>query len=248
MPSSYRLSSPRSFLRDAPWVLPNGQDAFEGGRRALRAGFLDPARAIFQALSLHEVFHPEVWLSLAQTELAAGNPGLAATAMARIPTDLVQNAATLTFLADLDLVRGKAGPALSKAFLASELSPADPHPRFLMARLHWIGGEEKEAELAFLSLVGELDCGERAAAWAVFCGWRQGQVQEVAALCANLRSDDAVCEGLRQFGAQTLGTEWHPSDRVHPDSREAHAQTWTALHSDRQSMNRSKGILAAGLR
>lgn len=248
MPSSYRLSSPRSFLQDTPWILPNGLEAFEGGRRALRAGFLEPARAIFQALALHEVFHPEVWLSLAQTELAAGNPALAADAVARIPPDLLHNPAAQSLLADLDLARGKIGPALSKAFLASELSPADPHPRFLMARLNWLGGEEGEAELAFLSLVGEPDCGERAAAWAVFCGWRKGQVREVAALCANLRGDDAVCEGLRQFGSRTLGTPWTPTDRVHPDSRDAHARTWEALLSERRAVDRSNAALAALLR
>jgi len=248
MPSSYRLSSPRSFLQDTPWILPNGLEAFEGGRRALRAGFLHPAREIFQALAPHEVFHPEVRLCLAQTELAAGNTNLAASALTHLPPDLLQNAASQSLLADLDLARGMIGPALSKAFLASELSPADPHPRFLMARLHWLGGEQKEAELAFLSLVGEPDCGERSAAWAVFCGWRQGQIREVAALCANLRTDDSVCEGLRQFGAQTLGTPWTPSDRVHPDSRDAHARTWEALFSECRSVDRSNGPRAALLR
>ena len=226
MPISYRLASPRSLAPTAPWIFPDGANAYDTGRRALRAGFLEPARSIFGALAGWESGHPEIALSLAETEVAAGNPGKAGEWLSSVESDLRHNAAFLSMRADVELSQGRISRALPLAFLASELSPADPVPRFLMARLQWMGGQEHEAELAFLSLAGEPDVGDRAVAWAVLCGWRRGETGEVSELFASLRDDDVVCEALRQLGREGMGLEWTPSPRVEASTRDALSATW----------------------
>ena len=55
----------------------------------------------------------------------------------------------------------------------------------------------------------------------------------MADLLANLRRDDVVCEGLREFGNRALEIPWEPSDRVEPQARTTCADTWNGLfHRD----------------
>lgn len=248
MAHTYRLASPRSFPVHSDWVLPEGKNAYETGLRALRAGFLESARAIFEALATREPLHPELLLSLAETHLAAGGVAQARALLAGVPEDLRSNASFHGLQADLALARGNASGALAEAFLASELAPAAPGPRFLMARILWIGGSEHEAELSFLSLAGEPECGDRALAWAVFCAWRKGQTREVENLLGNLRDDDAVGEGLRELGQRRMGIPWVESDRVHPGMRTLHAQRWARLLDSGRGSEGNPGEAAAGLR
>ena len=132
--------------------------------------------------------------------------------------------------AECALRQGSVAKALKLGFSCSEHAPSDPRCRFLSARLFWLGGQEYEAELAFLSLAGDETMGDRACAWAVFCGWRKNDGEGVASLLANLRRDDVVCEGLRQFGARSLGIRWEPNQLVEASVRRACALEWEALH------------------
>ena len=248
MPTTYRLNSPRSFPEIARWNLPEGPAAVEIGRRALRAGCLDPARRIFEAVSAREPLHPEIAFQLAELELADNRVDSARALLEALPPDFQQSPAVLAARGDIELSKGRIGPALRQAFLASEVSPASPRARFLMARLHWLGGAEREAELAFLSLVGEPEGGDRAAAWAVFCGWRQGHFDEVSALWAGLRTDDAVCEGLRRFGHERMGSEWVPSDRVQAGRRDLHAAEWAILFESAPGPADRRAKAVSGLR
>jgi hypothetical protein len=196
----------------------------------LRAGFLASARQIFQALASREPDHPELILALAETELAGGDPEAAEAILGELPRELSRAARVQVLRADCALRRGRIAMALKLGFSCAEFAPSDPRCRFLSARLHWLGGQEYEAELAFLSLAGDPRTGDRATAWAVLCGWRQDHGEEISSLLANLRRDDAVCEGLREFGARTLGVPWEPNHLVEPSVRRACAMEWEELH------------------
>lgn len=214
----------------SPWNLPGAEEACALGNRALRAGFLVSARRIFQTLASREPEHPELLLALAETELASGDPESALAILDQLSPELEGAPRVQLLKADCALRQGRIGKALKLGFSCSELVPADPRGRFLSARLYWLGGQEYEAELAFLSLAGDLETGDRACAWAVLCGWRQGHWEDVSALLANLRRDDVVCEGLREFGARSLGIPWEPNQLVEPSVRRSCAQDWDALH------------------
>lgn len=209
-----------------PWNIPGAEEAFAMGNRALRAGFLASARQIFQTLASRETDHLEVVVALAETELALGDPAVALAVLGGLPADLSDAPRVQVLVADCALSQGRIAKALKLGFACSELSPTDPWCRFLFARLFWLGGQEYEAELAFLSLAGNPETGDRACAWAVFCGWRQGHLEEVSALLDNLRRDDVVCEGLREFGARSLGIRWEPNQLVEPSLRRSCAKEW----------------------
>lgn len=227
----------------SPWNLPGAEDAYRMGRRALSSGFLDSARRIFVALASREPDHPELVLALAETEFAAGAPAAALATLAGLSDELSTAPRVQVAKAECALRSGKVAKALSLGFSASELAPADPFCRFLSARLFWLGGQEYEAELAFLSLAGEEDVTDRACAWAVFCGWRQGHREDVSALLSNLRRDDVVCEGLREFGARTMGVRWEPNRLVEPSVRRSCASEWEEL--DRRGSVPGRAHLAA---
>lgn len=226
------LPSHRSPIVSAPlgsvasWNLPGAAAAFEGARRALRAGFYEPARSIFRALLPHETDHPEVGLLLVRTELAAGAPSCAEAVLEQLDETIADPLAWQVLRAECALARGQVSRALGFAFAASETDPTDPAVRYLLARLTWLGGQESQAEVQFLSLAQDAAVGPRACAWAVLCGWRQGQRDEVSPLLASLRTDDVVCEALRECGQGFLGGGWIPSDRVDPVARVVTAQAW----------------------
>jgi hypothetical protein len=199
------------------------------GLRALRAGFLDEARSIFKALIPREQAHPELILALAETELAAGDIAAFEATLDHLPSPLSATARVQVLRAEGAFKQGKTALALALGFTCAELFPRDPLTRFQSARLLWLGAQEREAEVVFLSLAGDPEVGSRACAWAVFCGWKQNLVDEVASLLDGLRRDDVVCEGLREFGARSLGIPWEPNQLVAPRSRRACAQDWEFL-------------------
>lgn len=219
-----------------PWNLPGAEQAFEGGRRALRAGFHAHARTIFQALLPHEPQHPEVRLLLARTVFAQGNVSEAEGLLEGFDRRQASTPAVLVLRAECAFQRGDAKNGLSHTFRCVEAFPHDLPSRFLMARLQWLGGQESEAEVQFLSMAGPSDTGARACAWAVMCGWRQGQMLEVAELFESLRDDDAASEGLREFGHHAFDLPWIPSERVDPMARSGFADAWNDLfHRDHAS-------------
>lgn len=223
----FATSSPR------PWCLPGAERAFEGGRRALRAGFLVHARTIFQALLPHEVDHPEVRLMLARTAFAEGEYREAQELLAGFDSRQSTTPSVLVLRAECAFAMGDAKRGLSLAFRCAEAYPNDLPSRFLMARLQWLGGQESQAEVQFLSMAGPSDTGSRACAWAVLCGWRQGQMPGVAALFESLRDDDAASEGLREFAHHAFDLPWVPSERVDPAARSVFADAWNGLfHRD----------------
>jgi tetratricopeptide (TPR) repeat protein len=231
MPHRFDLrTAANAFGGASPWNLPGAEDAYAMGNRALRAGFLVSARGIFHALASREPDHPELLLALAETELAYGLPKAAEAVLDELSADLSGAPRVQVLRAECALREGRIASALKLGFESSEISPTDPKCRFLSARLFWLGGQEYEAEHAFLSLAGDPETGDRACAWAVLCGWRQNQREELSALLANLRRDDAVCEGLREFGARALGIPWEPNQLVEPAVRRARALEWEALH------------------
>jgi len=227
-PSSLHPAFLRS-VADAPWCLKEGANACEMGIRALRAGFLDEARNIFKALIPREPRHPELILALAETELAAGDIPAFETALDQLPSRMAATAHVLVLRADGALRQGKTARALATGFACAELHPKDPRSRFQSARLLWLGTQEREAEVVFLSLAGDPEIGSRACAWAVFCGWKQNHVEAVASLLDSLRRDDVVCEGLREFGARSLGIPWEPNQLVSPRLRRTCAQDWETM-------------------
>ena len=229
----FSTSSPR------PWCLPGAERAFEGGRRALRAGFLVHARTIFQALLPHEVDHPEVRLMLARTAFAEGEYLEALELLAGFDSRQSTTPTVLVLRAECAFATGDAKRGLSLAFRCAEAYPNDLPSRFLMARLQWLGGQEFQAEVQFLSMTGPSDAGARACAWAVMCGWRQGQMPEVADLLDSLRDDDAAAEGLREFGHHAFDLPWEPSPRVDPVSRSGFADAWNGLFHRRQACSGS---------
>ena len=200
------------------------------GRRALRAGFLVSARQIFHALASREDDHPELQLALAETAFASGDTRTAMALLDATPARFSEAPRVQVLKAECALRQGRVAKALKLGFSCSEHAPTDPRCRFLSARLFWLGGQEYEAELAFLSLAGDEGMGERACAWAVFCGWRQNDREGVSSLLANLRRDDVVCEGLREFGARSLGIRWEPNQLVEPSVRRTCALEWASLY------------------
>jgi len=219
----------RSERKSATWNLPGGDAAFEGGRRALRAGFYTHAHDIFQALLPWEPDHPEVLLELARTELAMDRSAVAEALLQGLDAKARRSPAVQVLRAECALRRGDAMKGLSRTFACSESFPKDAHVRFMMAKSQWLGGQESHAEVQFLSLAGDPHVGARSCAWAVFCGWRHDQSDSVADLFANLRRDDVVCEGLREFGHRALDLPWQPSDRVESSSRTRCADSWNDL-------------------
>ena len=228
------LSEPKIFARPAretkAWNLPGADVAFEGGRRALRAGVYAPARAIFQALLPHEPDHPEVLIALSRTVMESGNPKLAEVLLEGLDRKSQRTSVVQVLRAECALLRGETAKGLSRAFACAEAYPSEPHSRFLTARMLWLGGQESSAEVQFLTLASAPEVGARACAWAVFCGWRQGHREEVGDLLVNLRPDDVVCEGLREFGHRALDIPWNPSDRVDPTARQSCADSWNGLY------------------
>lgn len=206
---------------DPSWSLPGAPEAFEGGRRALRAGFLEPATTIFRALASRES-REDVWLSLAETELAHGHPAQARVILAEIPWSIQRS----VLEAECSLALGEVPRALSLWGELSASAPQDARVRFLEGRMMALGGQSREAEVVFLSLASDPDVGARACAWAVFCAIRRGDEAGVQALFDRLRDDDAACEGLRECIAQRQGQNWTPSERVEPTSRRAWASRW----------------------
>ena len=200
------------------------------GNRALRAGFLVSAKKIFLALASREPDHPELLLALAETALAGDEPSAAMGFLDGLSADLRGAPRVQVLRADCALRQGKIATALRLGFSCSELAPADSDCRFLSARLFWLGAQEYEAELAFLSLAGDPRTGDRACAWAVMCGWRKEHREEVSALLSSLRRDDVVCEGLREFAARSLGISWEPNQLVEPSVRRACAREWESLY------------------
>ena len=195
----------------------------------MRAGFLDEARNIFKALIPREHAHPELILALAETELAAGDIPAFEAALDQLPSPCSAGAHVQVLLSEGAFRQGKTAHALALGFTCAELFPRDPRSRFQSARLLWLGAQEREAEVVFLSLAGDPEIGSRACAWAVFCGWKQNHVAEVANLLERLRRDDVVCEGLREFGARSLGIPWEPNHLVATRSRRTCAQDWEFL-------------------
>lgn len=244
IPRSGPLAAAPALHTAAPWNLPGAQAAYEGGRRALRAGFYEPARAIFGALLPHEPDHLDVGLSLARTELADGHPVFAASILDSLGEKASRQPSFQVLLAECALRRGDAPLALSRAFACSDAYPRNSLVRYLVARLSWLGGQEAQAEVQFLSMAADPDVGARSCAWAVFCGWRQGHRDEVSALLANLRADDVVCEGLREFGHHAFGEPWVPSDRVDAVSRAVYADAWHDLFHRQQASIRSRPAFA----
>lgn len=229
-----------------PWILPGAQAAYEGGRRALRAGFFEPARSIFQALLPHEPHQPEVGVLLARTELAAGHPVFAEVVLDSLGEVVSRRPDVQALRAECALRRGDVAQGLSRSFACTESFPHDAHGRHLAARLLWLGGQESQAEVQFLSLAADPEMGPRSCAWAVFCGWRHGQAEHVFDLLAHLRTDDVVCEGLREFGQGALGVPWSPSDRVEPLARQTCADAWNDLFHRRCASIRRRPAFAMG--
>jgi len=228
------------------WNLPGAQIAYEGGRRALRAGFYEPARSIFGALLPHEPDHPEVGLSLARTELAAGNPVYAELTLESLDAAVRRNPTVQVLLAECALQLGEISQGLSRSFACIEAFPQHSLGRFLAARLLWLGGQEDQAEFQFLSMAADPGVGARSCAWAVFCGWRKGQRDLVSDLLANLRTDDVVCEGLREFGHRALGIPWIASDRVESLARQVCADAWNDLFHRRHASISARPAFAGG--
>lgn len=228
------------------WNLPGAQVAYDGGLRALRAGFHGPARSIFGVLALHEPGHPEVRVALARTELAAGDPAAAERILDSLEADLRYAPTAQVLRAECALRRGDLSRGLSLSFACSEAFPRDAHGRYLAARLLWLGGQEGPAEIQFLSLAGDPEVGSRSCAWSVFCGWRQGTPEKVSALLANLRRDDVVAEGLREFGHHALGIAWAPGDRVEASVRQACADAWSDLFHRQFAAIRARPGFARG--
>lgn len=244
IPSSGPIVSAPSLSNTATWNLPGAQAAYEGGCRALRAGFYEPARTIFGALLPHEPDHPEVGLSLARTELATGHPVFAASILDSLGEKVSRQPSVQVLLAECALRRGDAPSALSRAFACADAHPRNAQARYLAARLTWLGGQEGQAEVQFLSMAADPDVGARSCAWAVFCGWRQGHRAGVSDLLANLRADDVVCEGLREFGSHALGEPWVPSDLVEAASRAIYADAWNDLFHRQHAAIRSRPAFA----
>jgi len=213
----------------APWCLAGGASAFETGLRALRAGFLEEAKNIFRALLGREHAHPELVLALAETELASGDILAFEASLDHLPSAISRHPRVQSLRADAALRQGKIAAALTLGFECAELSPQDALSRFQIARLLWMGKEEREAEVVFLSLAGDPEIGPRACAWAVFCGWKQRHFTEVADLLGVLRRDDVVSEGLREFGARSLGIPWEPNEIVASRVRRICAEDWERL-------------------
>ncbi len=225
------IASPLARNADSgDWILPGAQNAYDGGRRALRAGFYGPARAIFGALLPHEPHHVEVGVALARTELAAGHPATAEVVLKSLPESALRLPTTQIILAECSVARGEVSAGLARAFSCTEANPRHSHGRYLMARLMWLGGQEAHAEVQFLSLATDPEVGARSCAWAVFCGWRQGHRDEVAELFANLRTDDVVSEGMREFAHRAFDEPWVPSELVDPRARERCADIWCDLY------------------
>jgi hypothetical protein len=247
MPQSFdlRAISENAFAGTSLWILPGAEEAYEMGNRALRAGFLASAKQIFLALCSRETDHPELLLALAETELAMGNAGAALRFLEGFPAHLKAVGRIQVQMADCALRQGRIGKALRLGFSSLESSPTDPRCRFLSARLSWLGGQEYEAELDFLSLAGTPETGDRACAWAVLCGWRRGEMEDVSDLLANLRRDDVVCEGLREFGARALGVDWEPNQLVEPSVRRSSAVEWEAFYRRPAAVCRS--LVADGI-
>lgn len=245
-PSSGPLAATPATHSAASWNLPGAQAAYEGGRRALRAGFYEPARAIFGALLPHEPDHLEVGISLARTELASGHPVFAESIFDSLDEKAFHLPSLHALRAECALRRGDAPQALLRAFACAEAFPRNPHARYLVARLSWLGGQEAQAEVQFLSLAADSEVGARSCAWAVFCGWRQGHHDEVSALLANLRTDDVVCEGLREFRHLAFGEPWEPTDRVEPAARATCANAWSDLFHRQHASIRSRPAFASG--
>ncbi|HNY30999.1 MAG TPA: hypothetical protein PKO15_08930 [Fibrobacteria bacterium] len=207
---------------ESTWNLPGASEAFEGGRRALRAGFLDPAIRIFRALASRET-REDVWLALAETELARGHVAQARTILAEIPSSIQRSVLEVECaLAAEETIR-----ALVVWGELSASAPRHPKVRFLEGRMMALGADFQEAEVIFLSLAADPEVGARACAWAVFCAACRGDVAGARALLANLRDDDAVCEGLREWIATQTGMEWTPSARVEPTHCRSWADRWT---------------------
>jgi hypothetical protein len=204
------------------WNLPGAPQAFEGGRRALRAGFLGPATSIFRALASQES-REDVWLSLAETELALGRIAQSRVILAQIPWS-IQRA-----VLEVECALGS-GETIRALCLWGELSasvPSDPRVRFLEGRMMALGGQSQEAEVVFLALASDPDVGARACAWAVFCAVRRGDTDGARHLLGQLRDDDAVCEGLRECIATQAGIDWSPSERVEPATCRSWSDRWT---------------------
>lgn len=214
----------------APWILPGAERAFEGGCRALRAGFFEPARSIFTTLLSREPDHPEVGLALVRNELASGNPVDARRWFAELGFEGVMEPSLVALKTEILLGCGQATQAIALGMSCAEWFPSDPACRYLSGRFLWHGGDASRAEEVFLSLAGDPWVGPRACAWAVFCGWRQGHYDEVSELLLSLRDDDVVCEGLREFAHRSLGLDWVESDRVEPMARTAVASAWGGLY------------------
>jgi len=248
MPQPFRIPPP---FDSTPASEPDFHDAghaFDMGTRALRAGFLDPARAIFQALASHEAASAEVVVEWARTEFMAGRFRLAERILDRLDKSEVDRAAAAILRADCAFSQGNVARGLSLGFFCTESNPADSWSRFFSARMLWMGGDDEAAELAFLSLVGEPEVGSRACAWSVFCGWKQAQFSgEVAALFDSLRRDDVVCEGLREFGADVLGLPWEPSHLVEPLLRSRCALEWSEKFHREFGAIQTKTALVGGL-
>lgn len=238
--------STRSERKVTAWHLPGAEAAFEGGRRALRAGFHTHAHDIFQALLPWEPGHPEVLVALSRTVMECGNPAFAEVLLEGLDSRWQRKPAIQVLRAECALRKGDTTKALSRAFTCAEWHPCDPNSRFLVARLQWLGGQESLAEVQFLGMAGDVDVGPRACAWAVFCGWRQGHFAEVSELLDNLRRDDVVCEALREFGHAALDQPWEPSDRVDPASRSASADAWNGLFHRRQACTRVSPSFSGG--
>lgn len=238
--------SARSERKVTAWHLPGAEAAFEGGRRALRAGFHTHAHDIFQALLPWEPDHPEVLLELARTELAMDRSAVAEALVQGLDHKALRSPAVQVLRAECALQRGDAVKGLSRAFACSESFPKNSHARFVMAKTQWLGGHEAHAEVQFLSLAGDPQVGARACAWSVFCGWRHDQQESVADLFANLRRDDVVCEGLREFGHAALDLPWEPSDRVEPAARTRCADSWNGLFHREYASTKAVPSLAGG--
>ncbi|MBK9577476.1 MAG: hypothetical protein IPO40_10390 [Fibrobacteres bacterium] len=215
-----KVESPTS--PETAWSLPGAPEAFEGGRRALRAGFLGPATSIFRALASRES-REDVWLSLAETELALGRVAQCRVILAEIPWS-IQRA---VLEAECALTCGETIRALCLWGELSASVPQDPRVRFLEGQMMAHSGQSQEAEVVFLSLAGDPDVGARACAWAVFCAVRRGDFEGARTLLGKLRDDDAACEGLRECIATQAGLDWTPSERVEPATCRSWADRWT---------------------
>lgn len=247
MSQPFQIPLPIASVPPEVWSFPEAENAFDIGIRALRAGFLEPARAIFQALASRESMRPAILVEWARTEFVAGNFSETERLLGQLDGPASHRPAAQILRADLALGRRNAALGLSLGFRICESFPTDPWSRFFMARLSWMGGEEESAELGFLSLAGEAEVGSRACAWAVLCGWRQGQFSdEIAALHENLRRDDVVCEGLRSFGARELGLDWTPNPLVEPGLRDRCAREWAAMFQREFGTLETKTALVRG--